>query len=137
MSSGDAQRVWFSEIVDRLRSQWQDGLSIHALLTLRAELDGMLRHIRAARHIRTAIITCRVCGATGPEPEPHVSVRATIAAAVRFGIASKDVARVLERDWTTYRRQNGLNLFAQPLDPQRTGAGRCLHPAASNGVHAK
>jgi hypothetical protein len=47
------------------------------------------------------------------------------------------MARVLERDWTTYRRQNGLNLFAQPLDPQRTGAGRCLHPAASNGGHAK
>jgi hypothetical protein len=43
MSSGDAQRVWFPEMVDRLRSQWQDGLSIHALLTLRAELDGMLR----------------------------------------------------------------------------------------------
>jgi hypothetical protein len=54
-----------------------------------------------------------------------------------FGIASKDVARILERDWTTYRRQNGLNLFGQPLDPQRTGAGRCLHPAASNGGHAK
>jgi hypothetical protein len=57
------------------------------------------------------------------EPEPRVSVRATIAALVRFGIASKDVARVLERDWATYRRQNGLDLFGEPVDPQRPGAG--------------
>lgn len=137
MPSGDAQRVWFPEMVDRLRSQWQDGLSIDALLALRVELDGMLRHIRAARQIRTSVITCRVCGATGPEPEPRISVRATIAALVRFRIASKDVARVLERDWATFRRQNGLDLFGEPVDPQRPGAGRCLHPALSDGGDAK
>jgi hypothetical protein len=137
MPSGDAQRVWFPEMIDRLRSQWQDGLSIDALLALRAELDGMLRCIRAARHIRTAVTTCRVCGVTGPEPEPHVSVRAAITALVRFDIASKDAARVLERDWATYRRRNGLDVFGQPLDPQRPGAGRCLHPGASDRGDAK
>jgi hypothetical protein len=137
MPSGDAQRVWFPKMVDRLRSQWQDGLSIDGLLALRAELEGMLCHIRAARQIRTAVITCRVCGATGPEPEPRVSVRATIAALVRFGIASKGVARVLERDWATYRRQNGLDLFGEPVDPQRSGAGSCLHPVLSDGGDAK
>jgi hypothetical protein len=132
-----AQRVWFPEMVDRLRSQWQDGLSIDALLALRAELDGMLHHIRALRNIRTAVITCRVCGATGPEPEPHVSVRATIAALVRFGIASKDVARVLERDWAACRRQNDLDLFGHALDPQRPGASRCMHPGAPDDSDAK
>lgn len=89
-------------------------------------------NIRTARHIRTAVITCRVCGATGPESELHVSVRATIAALVRFGIASKGVARVLERDWAAYRRQNDLDLFGHALDQQRPSASRCLHPGASD-----
>jgi hypothetical protein len=137
MSSGDAQRVWFSEIVDRLRSQWQDGLSIHALLTLRAELDGMLRHIRAARTF--APRSSRVACAELPARNPSHTSASERRSRRRFDSASRARTwrEVLERDWTTYRRQNGLNLFAQPLDPQRTGAGRCLHPAASNGGHAK
>jgi hypothetical protein len=110
-----------------LRWQWQDGLSLDGLSldglhALRAELDDMLHHIRAVRHIHTPVITCRVCGATGREPEPHVSIRATTIALVRFRIATKNVAPVLEREWATHRQQNGLDLFGQPLDPQRPRA---------------
>jgi len=35
---------------------------------------------------------------------PHVSVRALILALGRFEIASKDKARVLEKEWAAYRK---------------------------------
>ena len=84
---------------------------MEALVDLRDDLDGILSHIRSARHIRGPVVTCRVCGATGREPAPHVSVGAMFAALVRFGItASRASARALERDRATYRQQHGLDL---------------------------
>ena len=108
MPSGDAQRTWFPEMVARLRSGWHEGMSMPALISLRDELDEMLRCIRAGRNIRTPIITCRKCGMTWPAAPPHVSVRALILALSRFEIASKDKTRVLEKEWATYRKNGRL-----------------------------
>jgi len=70
----------------------------------------MLRRIRTGRNIQTPIITCRKCGTTGRAAEPHVSVRALILAVARFGIASKDQTRALEKAWAEYRTQNPLDI---------------------------
>ena len=107
MPAGDAQRVWFPEMVAWLRSQWHEGLAINALIALRDDLDTMLGNIRSGRNIRSPVVTCLRCGATGPEPAPHVSVGAMILALARFGIAAKTSTRALERDWATYRTQHG------------------------------
>jgi hypothetical protein len=110
MPSGDAQRTWFPEMIVRLRAEWQAGMSMPALISLRDELDGMLHRIRHSRNIQTSIITCRRCGMTGPAAEPHVSVRALILALARFEIAPKDETRVIEKAWAAYRKQQRLNI---------------------------
>jgi hypothetical protein len=110
MPSGDAQRTWFPEMVVRLRAEWQAGMSMLALISLRDELEGMLRRIRDSRNIRTRIITCRRCGMTGPAAEPHVSVRALILALARFEIAPKDEARAVEKACAAYRKQHRLSV---------------------------
>jgi hypothetical protein len=110
MPSGDAQRTWFPEMVVRLRVEWRAGMSMPALISLRDELDEMLHRIRVGRSIKTPIMTCDKCGATGPAAEPHVSVRALILALARFAIAPKDETRALEKAWATYRKQHRLNI---------------------------
>jgi len=110
MPSGDAQRTWFPEMVVRLRAEWQAGMSMPALISLRDELEGMLHRIRVGRNIQTPIITCRRCGMTGPAAEPHVSVRALILALSRFEIAPKDETRAMEKAWTAYRKQHRLSI---------------------------
>ena len=110
MPSGDAQRTWFPEMVVRLRSEWREGMSMPALISLRDELDGMLQLVRATRNIQTPTITCRRCGMTAPGAVPHVSVRALILALARFEIASKDQTRVLEKEWNAYRKQRRLSV---------------------------
>jgi len=59
MPSGDAQRTWFPEMVVRLRSEWNEEISMLALISLRDGLDSMLQRIRTSRNIQTPIITCR------------------------------------------------------------------------------
>ena len=95
-----------------------------ALISLRDELDGMLQRIRTGRNIQTPIVTCRTCGTTGPAAEPHVSVRALILAVARFGIASNDQTRVLEKRWAEYRKQHRLDIEGKV--PSRV-PGSCPH----------
>ena len=124
MPSGDAQRTWFPEMVVWLRSTWHEGVSMPTLISLRDELDGMLQRIRTGRNIQTPIITCRRCGTTGRAAKPHVSVRALILALSRFGIASKDQTRALEKAWAEYRKQHRLDIEGKV--PSRV-PGTCPH----------
>jgi len=124
MPSGDAQRTWFPEMVVWLRSRWHEGVSMPTLISLRDELDGMLQRIRTGRNIQTPIITCRRCGTTGRAVEPHVSVRALILALSRFGIASKDQTRALQKAWAEYRKQHRLDIEGKVPSPV---PGTCPH----------
>jgi hypothetical protein len=74
--------------------------SMEALLRLRDELDDMLGRIRSTRRIFNPVFKCSACGHTGRGADPHVSVRATILALARFGVAAREPARALEKAWS-------------------------------------
>src|ERR1035441_4081171 len=113
MPAGDAQRTWFPEMVEILGARWHVGLVFAALIELRDELDTMLHRIRAERHIRPPVIRCPQCGHVGEAAEPDVTVRAMILSLGRFGIASAEQVKTLEKRWAAYRRQNGLDLYGK------------------------
>jgi hypothetical protein len=115
MPKGDAQRVWFPEMLARLRSEWRETMSFAALVDLRDSLDTMLRQVRSERHISSPVFTCPKCGLRGPMAEPQVSVRAMILAARRFGIAHSAKTKALEREWSKYRHEQGLDLYGKSL----------------------
>ncbi len=58
-------------MIERLRSQWQEGMSCAALIELRDELDTMLQRIRSDGHIRRAVFRCPKCRHVGQGAEPH------------------------------------------------------------------
>jgi len=92
MSRGRGRRA--SGLVPRnggaLRLHWRDDLSMAALLGLRDELDDLLGRIRSTRHISNPVFKCPACEHIGRGADPHVSVRATILALVRFGVAARE-----------------------------------------------
>src|SRR3954471_7904683 len=98
-------------MVEHLRLRWRDDLPMEALLGLRDDLEDMLARIRATRHSTNPVFKCPACGHIGPGADPHVSVRATILALARFGVAARESARALEKIWTTYRKTAGLDLY--------------------------
>jgi hypothetical protein len=96
---------------------------MEALLGLRDELEELLGRIRSTRHISNPVFKCRACGHVGRGADPQVSVRATILALARFGVAAREPARALEKAWSTYRKS--VDLYATP---------RRQHPLASHGA---
>jgi hypothetical protein len=114
--------VWhdnFSPNVAGLDSARRDSgdrqMSCAALVDLRDSLDTMLRQIRSERHISSPVFTCPKCGLRGPVAEPRVSVRAMILALLRFGIAPPAKTKTLEREWSSYREEQGLDLYGKSL----------------------
>ena len=56
MASGDAQKVWFPELIAIVRQAGDTALSIDALLCLRDRLDTTLQTIRQTRQILPALM---------------------------------------------------------------------------------
>jgi hypothetical protein len=127
VAAGDAHRVWFPEMVEHLHRRWREDLSIEALLGLRDELDDMIGRIRATRHISNPVFKCPACGHIGRGADPHISVRATILALARFGVAARELARALEKNWTTYRKTAGLDLYGHAATSEPARLRRCAH----------
>ncbi len=126
MAAGDPQRVWFPEMIEKLRAEWRADMSFESLIELRDSLDSMLHRIRETGGIRTPIITCRSCGYTGPAGEPSVSVRAMILSLERFGIAGPDQTKILDRGWASYRKKNQLDLYGKVSEKNAAGES-CGH----------
>jgi hypothetical protein len=127
VATGDAHRVWFPEMVEHPRLRGRDDLSMAALLGLRDELDDMLGRIRSTRHIANPVSKCPACGYIGRGADPHVSVRATILALARFGVAGRAPARALEKAWTTYRKTAGLDLYGHAATSELVRLPACAH----------
>ena len=116
MPAGDRQRTWFPEMVEALRAEWRSGMSWNDRIILRDWLDRMLQHIRQSRHIRpaNANLLCPCCGAPMTQGSASVSVRATILALARFGIAPEAEVKALERGWKKYRQATNCDLDGKP-----------------------
>ena len=89
MAAGDALRVWFRDMLERLALPMAPCMSFDALVKLR-ELEAMLERIKAERHIHPAVFQCPKCGHVGEGRSPHVSVRAMILSLGRFGFGRAD-----------------------------------------------
>ena len=127
MAAGDAQRVWFREMVERLHDQWHPDMPFEAIISLCDDLDSTLQRIRSERNIGSPVFRCPHCGHVGPGAPPHVTVRAMILSLERFVIAPADQVRGLEKRWAAYRKQNNLDLYGKQAASQHVEDSRCPH----------
>ena len=116
MASGDAQKVWFPEMIAMVRQAGDPAMSVDAVLLLRDRLDATLQTIRSARQILPALMWCPRCQAHHRAAPPRVSVRATILALGRFAHVAAAEVQALEKRWNRYRRQHQLDRYGQQED---------------------
>jgi hypothetical protein len=128
MAAGDAQRVWFPEMIETLRSGWRLGMTFEATIELRDGLGATLQRIRSEQHIRTPVFKCLHCGHISEGGQPQVSVRAMLLSLVRFGIADAEQVKMLEKSWAVYRQQNKLDIFGKDEALSSVNAPLCGHP---------
>lgn len=122
MASGDRQRTWFPEMIEALRADWRPEMSWPEFVALRDHLDDMLRKIRNSRNLQpvTTSMLCPCCNEPLVQGAGGVSVRATILALNRFGIASANEVKFLEKTWVKYRRETGIDLNGKPAHRSAT-----------------
>jgi hypothetical protein len=118
-AAGDAQSVWFPEMIERLRAQWHPGISCDSIIELRDQLDAQLQRIRSERHIRCPILKCPCCGqvAEGAEPPRQRSSHDPIAWSIRDRFCRTKKRR--EKRWAAHRKQQGLDLNGKGIDAPR------------------
>lgn len=111
MASGDRQRTWFPEMIDVLRAAWHPEISLVTIIALRDQLDDMLMGIRKSRNLLpvTTSKRCPRCNKPMVQGGGSVSVRATILALNRFGIAPMEDTKLLEKTWNKHRRETGVD----------------------------
>lgn len=127
MVAGDAQKVWFREMVEWLRDQWHPDMPFEAMISLRDDLDTTLQRIRSEGNIGSPVFRCPHCGHVGPAATPHVSVRAMILSLKRFGIAPADQIHNLEKRWAAHRKQKDLDVYGKQTASQPVENSPCTH----------
>ena len=118
MAAGDAQRIWFGEMVAALRLKWRRDMPFEEMIRLRDELDEMLQQIRSNRNVRSPVVRCSKCGYIGEGAAPHVTVRAMILSVIRFDIDDGDTTRAVEKQWKAYQKTHRLDLNGKPAGPK-------------------
>jgi len=114
MAAGDSNRVWFPEMIEMLRSQWNAAMPFPALIKLCNILDEMFQRRRPRGPILPPGSLCPKCGRiVGSESQQRhsISVRATILSLGRFGIASPEITKRTEKEWARYRAEHRLDLY--------------------------
>jgi len=130
MASGERQRTWFPEMVEVLRSDWRPEMSWAEIIALRDLLDNMLKGIRNSRNLQpvTTSPLCPCCDEPMVQGTGGVSVRATILVLNRFGIASADEVKAMEKTWAKHRRETGIDLNG------KVPHSRAMRPIAGGGM---
>ena len=86
MPAGDAQRVWFPEMLSELRRVWSANISWEGLAALCARVTEIRTDIRRTRGILPPLTRCRACGRASRSDIPGVSVRSAL-----FAVAREDL----------------------------------------------
>ena len=133
MAAGDGNRVWFPEMIETLRSQWNGEMPFPVLIELCNILDAMFQRRRPRGSILSPGSRCPECGrivGSQSQQRHSISVRATILSLGRFGSASPEVTKRTEKEWARYRAENRLDLYGRRITSTAERVGKepiCTH----------
>lgn len=136
MAAGDASRIWFEELQEDVRAKWADDLSIERLISITDHLNSILQRVRSDKKILPPQFWCSTCQKIVRSAEVQATVRATILAAQRFGVAGEDQTRALDKEWRVYRRKNSLDGYGKDKKPKLIeGRDGCYDQTVENSMY--
>lgn len=125
MAAGDAQRVWFQEMVEELRQRWSPSLTWDEVVGLCGQAMVSRARIRQERGIFPPRTRCPHCGRVSQAEIPGISVRSLLFALRNDGqIDESELAR-LDRSWKKHRAANGLDAYGRPRRERPAVARPC------------
>ena len=113
MSSGDAQRASFPEMLNELKRFWNPDVSWDQLAEICSRMTVLRKEIRQSRGIKPPMMPCRECGASGRSELPDISIRSALFALRKIGSISDEKMKELDREWKQYRNNNAMDAYGK------------------------
>lgn len=124
MPRGDAQRVWFPEMLAELKARWTRETPWAELADFCARMTEMRRQIREDRGIRPPKTQCSKCGKVSRSDISGVSIRSALFALRNNGVVTDDEFKELDKSWMKHRKKNGLDPYGRDAAPESAAAGK-------------
>lgn len=130
MPTGDAQRVWFPEMLEELKKSWSSSMSWDELADFCARMTEMRKQIREDRGIQSPKIRCDRCeGTMLPLADVSgISVRSALFALKNNDVITGDDFKKLNKSWMKHRKKNCLDPYGRKsVAPRDDEAGGGTH----------
>ena len=114
MPPGDAQRVWFPEMLADLRAVWTPTMTWAELADFCQLTSAKRRTIRQERGIRPPQTRCPGCGEVSRSDIRGVSIRSALFALKKLEVVTESEFKVLDRSWKKHRAAAGFDPYGQP-----------------------
>ena len=125
MAAGDAQRVWFPEMIAELTRVWSTAMTWEALAALCQRVTEQRRAIRQARGIQPPLMRCRRCGTVSRSDIPGVSVRSALFVLRKLNLVSEVEFKALDRSWMKHRQATGVDAYGREPSTSEPGGDGC------------
>ncbi len=122
MPAGDPQRVWFSEMIEELRSTWSSAMTWDELADFCHRMMQKRRSIRLSRGIEPPRMRCPKCGNVSRSDIPGVSIRSALFAMKNNGIVTGAEFTKLDREWKKHKARHNLDAFGREKEKSRRDA---------------
>ncbi len=122
MPAGDAQRVWFPEMLEELEAIWSSAMTWEELADFCARMTKMRHEIRRMRNILSPRMRCPKCGQVSRSDTRGISIRSAL-----FALKSRDTVsdaefKALDRSWKKHRAEHGLTAYGKTNKVLRAGS---------------
>jgi hypothetical protein len=124
MPAGDAQRVWFPEMIEELKRSWSRTMSWEEIADLCARMTERRKQIRQERAIQPPKMRCKECGGVLlPRVDVSgISIRSALFALKNGGVIADTEFKELDKSWIEYRKKNGLGAFGRRAETPTTSS---------------
>ncbi len=116
MAPGDAQRVWFPEMLEVLTAAWSPSTTWDELIELCGRITDLRTELRQSRGIQAPLMKCPKCGSASRSDIKGVSIRSALFALRKVGAISDSDFQRLDCDWKKHRAARGLDALGKTND---------------------
>ena len=113
MAAGDAQRVWYPEMITELKQHWSPGMPWNEVIAFCERMTIMRKELAVSRDIRPPMMKCHECGTRSRAAYPTISVRSLIFALQKTDVISAEKLKEIDRDWKRHQRKNCLDAYGR------------------------
>ncbi len=123
MPPGDAQRVWFPEMLEDLRNTWSKAMTWEELSDFCHRMTEKRREIRHSRGIEPPRMRCPKCGQVSRSDISGVSIRSALFALKKIDAVTEVDHKALDKGWMSHKKRNRLDAYGRQVEPPENNEG--------------